>query len=281
MDTKNFIKKTFFWFDEKLRRDNLDAFAAQSAFFIMISIIPFSVILLSLLSLTDINGETLLQYVLSLLPKDISKLLSNIILVEFETVAILSIAGFAALWSASKAVIAILKGLYSVFGIEEKRNYFHIRALSILYTLAFAIILVATAVILVFGNSIYDFTLREFAPNFTSTVLDNKYIWSFLILSIFFTSSYKLVSRKINLALKFALIGGICSSLGWMLFSLFFSIFVENFANYSNMYGSLAAVVIFMLWLYFCMYIMLFSAEICVWLNYKCSKSKVKLLTKK
>ena len=63
------------------------------------------------------------------------------------------------------------------------------------------------------------------------------------------------------------MIGGSLSALAWVLYSFFFSIFVENFGNYSSVYGSLAALVILMLWLYFCMYIMFIGGEVAVWLQ--------------
>ncbi|MFI3206255.1 MAG: YihY/virulence factor BrkB family protein [Clostridia bacterium] len=264
-----FIKDTYLWFEKKLKNDHLDSYAAQSAFFLIISILPFSVFFLSILNLININGETVISYALNLFPNEIGDFLKTFILVEYQPITILSVSGFAVLWSASKAAYAIVKGLNSVYAIDETRNYLHVRFLAIFYTIAFAIILVATIVILLFGNSLYTFIINRIAPDFTSVVFDDKYLWAFIILTIFFCASYNLVPRKVNIKFKYSAISALIASSSWMLFSFGFSFFIENFANYSNMYGGLATVVIFMLWLYFCMYIMLFSAEISVWLQEK------------
>ena len=51
------------------------------------------------------------------------------------------------------------------------------------------------------------------------------------------------------------------------MFSFFFSVFVENFSNYATLYGSLAAIVILMMWLYFCMFILLIGGQVAMWLQ--------------
>ncbi|HIU47977.1 MAG TPA: YihY/virulence factor BrkB family protein, partial [Candidatus Avimonoglobus intestinipullorum] len=72
---------------------------------------------------------------------------------------------------------------------------------------------------------------------------------------------YKTFSGK-KMPYKRHLPGAVFTTAGWMVFSFLFSIYIENFANYSYIYGSLTAIVLMMLWLYSCMIILLFGAEL-------------------
>jgi membrane protein len=95
----------------------------------------------------------------------------------------------------------------------------------------------------------------------------------FLCLFVFCWLMFVAVPRR-QVRARFALFGAVFSALGWLLFSFFFSLFVENFANYATLYGGLAAVVILMMWLYFCMYIFFVGAEVNVWLQENLPKRK-------
>jgi len=78
---------------------------------------------------------------------------------------------------------------------------------------------------------------------------------------LFFSIIYKTLP---NGKMKFVdqIPGAVITSAGWVSFSILFSFFVDNFSNYANVYGSLSAIIILMLWLYICMYIMFIGAEI-------------------
>jgi membrane protein len=69
-----------------------------------------------------------------------------------------------------------------------------------------------------------------------------------------------LPSRKIKFIDQIP--GAVITSAGWVSFSILFSFFVDNFSNYANIYGSLTAIIVLMLWMYICMYIMFIGAEL-------------------
>ena len=90
---------------------------------------------------------------------------------------------------------------------------------------------------------------------------------SYVLLLFFFWLMFIAIPRK-QVSLRNAFFGAALASAGWVLFSFFFSVFVENFANYATIYGSLAALVILMVWLYACMFILLIGGEIAMWLQH-------------
>ena len=62
--------------------------------------------------------------------------------------------------------------------------------------------------------------------------------------------------------LKVQLMGAAFSAVGWMIVSWIFSVYLDIFKGFSSMYGSLTTIVLIMLWLYFCMYILLLGGEV-------------------
>ena len=107
----------------------------------------------------------------------------------------------------------------------------------------------------------------------TSHIINFRAAWFFLVLFVFFLGIYTFVPDK-KLRLREQLPGALFSSLGWMGFSLAFSLYFSyaGGSNYSYMYGSLAAIVLLLLWLYFCICILFLGAEINYFYGKKCEE---------
>ena len=116
-------------FTAKLRDDSVSAFAAQAAFFIILSFFPFVMFLLALLNYLPISAENLQFFSSGIFPEAIATLLHTIFseLVEKSSGTVLSVTVIAALWSASRGMLALVRGLNAVYGHTETRNYFLIR----------------------------------------------------------------------------------------------------------------------------------------------------------
>jgi len=164
--------------------------------------------------------------------------------------------------------LAIVKGLNSVYGIKETRSYLKLRLISSVYTLIFAVMLIITLTILVFGNRLYVWIeskipiLRELAL----VIISIRTIAGLFILTLFFLLMYVVIPNRSTRVYK-ELPGAIVSAAGWMGFSYLYSFYIDNMSNYSRMYGSLTAIVLFMLWFYFCMHILFIGSEINVVLS--------------
>ncbi|HHX55104.1 MAG TPA: YihY/virulence factor BrkB family protein, partial [Clostridiales bacterium] len=158
---------------------------------------------------------------------------------------------------------ALARGLNCVYGIKETRGYLKTRIASALYTLVFALILVITLVFLVFGNRLYVW-LGSVFPVIKDTaliIISLRAIVGLAILIIFFIILFLAIpNRKSRLTDE--LPGAIVAAGGWMGFSYLYSFYIDNMANMSNTYGSLAAIIFLVLWLYFCMYILFIGGEI-------------------
>lgn len=251
--------KTFL---DKCRVDNITAFAAQSAFFIIMSAIPFLMVFSSLLKYTPITQEILTNAVGSYMPSYISPLMILIIgEVYSQSIGLISVAAVVAVWSSAKGIQYLGNGLNVVNNCQETRNWFILRFRAIAYTLALILMLVIVMVLLVFGTTLERAAVKylPLVSHFMTVILGLRIVIVMGVLILFFVLIFKMLpNRKASLLSQ--LPGAVLSAVSWYVFSFLLSIYVEYFNGFST-YGSLATIVLVMLWLYFCMYILLLCAE--------------------
>lgn len=249
-------------FMKECKEDKINAYAAQSAFFILLAIIPFLMVFLSLLQYTPITESMLLEMYEEGLPGYISPFFISITdEIYNRSFGITAVSAVVAIWSAAKGMHALTDGLNAVNDLEENRNWFVLRFWSAIYTVVFMIAVVFTLVVMVFGNFIrvlavdYLPILRDF-----SVVLSSfRGILLFAVLVVFFDVVFTVLpNKKINFMSQ--LPGAVLCALSWNGISFLLSIYINYFNGFS-MYGSLTTVALMMLWLYFCIYSTLMCAE--------------------
>ena len=142
-------------FLDKCKRDKINAYSAQSAFFIILSIIPFLMVFSSLLQYTSVTESMLLEIIRHLMPEYVSPFLISLVdEVYSRSMGIISITAIIAIWSAAKGVQYMTDGLNSVNDLEETRNWFVLRFWAVVYTVVFLVAIVFTLLVLVFGNQL-------------------------------------------------------------------------------------------------------------------------------
>lgn len=255
-------------FMDKCRQDKINAYAAQSAFFIILSAIPFLIVFSSLLQYTSVTEEMILEIIKKVMPEYVSPFMLSIVAeVYSRSVGVISVTAFVAIWSAAKGVQYMTDGLNSVNDLEENRNWFVLRFWAVVYTVVFLIAVIFTLLVLVFGNSLHD--LASGYVSFLAQAVDFlshlRGLVMFGVLTLFFDVIFTTLPNR-KLTFKSQLPGAAICSVAWYLFSFGLSIYVDYFNGFS-MYGSLTTIVLIMLWLYFCMYIMMLSAEVNVVFN--------------
>lgn len=263
--------ETMFWriisglriFVKKCKNDNISAFAAQSAFFIILSIIPFLMLFISLVQYTPVTESMVLELVNEMMPDYVAPFLISIIHeVYSRSVGLISVTAIVAIWASAKGIQYLSNGLNAVYDIVETRNYFVLRMRAILYTLVLLITIVLSLVLLVFGNSIQEI-LVEYIPlaeKLTEGIISLRTIIMLAVFILFFMILYKMLPNR-KATLKSQLPGSVICAVAWSVFSYGLSVYVDYFNGFS-MYGSLTTIVLLMLWLYFCMYILLICAEV-------------------
>lgn len=253
-------------FTDKLRDDAVSAYAANAAFFIIVSFFPFLILMITVINAVIPESWEFLLSLIDNVPDKLSGFVSDIF-AEAEDIAvgtIVSIAAVSAIWAASKGFFALIYGLNTIAGTkkEDTRSYFITRSVAIIYTLGLIITLLLTLLLLIFGNSIYEFLSDHFTilKNMQELIKFLRYLFGTALLSVFFTILYAFIPNR-RTKILYEIPGAVFSTVGWLGFSVIYSFYIENTGSFT-VYGSLSAIVLLMLWLYFCMYIFLIGAEI-------------------
>ena len=248
-------------FIRKLGRDNVSSAAANAALFLIISLFPFTMLLLSLIDYIPINENGLAAFFETYLPSSVAQMLSDIFteIKNKNLRAVVPITVLSSLWSASRGFFAITDGLNTVCGASETRNTVSVRIGSVIYTVFFLFALIATLFLWTFGSFILEAATAFL--RFPWIALFLRWILGFVLLTAIFWLIYIFVPNRRTKALH-ELPGALICATGWIGFSFLFSFYFDNFSDYDYIYGSLTAVVLLMLWVYFCMYILLACAEI-------------------
>jgi membrane protein len=240
-------------------------YAANAGFFMILSLFPALVLTLSLLRYTGLQVSSLVEVLSSILPEALMGAVTELVLSTYENSsgALVGISALTAIWSASKGVYGLMTGLNRVYGVAENRGWLYTRLISVVYTFVFFGLVLLTLTLHVFGG-----TLLKMLPIAQSRLLrilgrivDFRFVLLLVLQSVVFMLIFAFLPNGRN-RLRDTVPGALLASLGWLVISDLFSIYVENFASLSNIYGSVYAIALSMLWLYFCLSLIFYSAAI-------------------
>lgn len=158
---------------------------------------------------------------------------------------------------------SLTNGLNTIYHVKETRNWLLNRIYAVLYTLLFGVALIVSLLLLVLGNKIQAAS-SKYIPvlgKLIGSIIGARTLLVFGVLFLVFLFLYKVLPNR-RATMKSQAPGALMIAVGWSVFSFFFSLYFEIFPNISNMYGSLTALIMLMLWLYSCMYLVLCGAEI-------------------
>ena len=235
---------------------------ANTGYFLVLSAFPTLVLLLGLLRHTRLDARDLVAFLEGMLPAALLPEAEVMIheLYRDTNTALVGLSAVTALWSASRGIFGLLTGLNAIYGVSESRGYFYTRAISFFYTLAFLLVLLLTLVLHVFGTGLLEFLQGSVGPfwRFVLRIIDLRFFLLLGLQTALFTAMYMALPNRKN-RLVDSLPGAFLASSGWLIFSHLFSIYVENFSNYANLYGRVYAMALSMLWLYFCILILFYG----------------------
>lgn len=237
--------------------------AANAGFFMILSIFPALVLVLSLLRYTGLQVSSLVELLSSIIPAPLMPTIEDLVLSTYENSsgALVGVSALTVVWSASKGVYGLMKGLNTVYGVSEDRGWLYTRFISILYTFLFFGLLLMTLTLQVFGS-----TLLKLLPITRNTLLrvltgivDFRFFLLLFLQSGVFMLIFAFLPNGRN-RLRDTVPGALLASLGWLTISDLYSIYVENFASLRNIYGSVYTIALSMLWLYLCLSMVFYSA---------------------
>lgn len=260
------ISRLYYIFDDfskQLARKNISAFAASAAFFLFLSMVPLLMALCAILPFTSLTAENLIMAFMKIVPETMGGFVESVVYdVYSRTAGTITVFAIVTIWSAAKAVLALVQGLNEVNDITEKRNYLVLRMIACFYTIIMLIAILLSVFIMVFGNVIVNVALKDF-PQLqvvVQLVMHFRFLFSWLVLTVFFAMIYTFVP-SMKLKFKTQLPGAAFAAVVWSIASYIFAVYIEYFNGFGT-YGSLTTIVILMFWFYMMMYILLIGASI-------------------
>ncbi len=246
-----------------LRPMNISLHGAYTTFFLIISVFPLLLLLLGILRYTHYEVSDLVNLLENFIPQSMMSTVEKLITAAYKhsSGTVVSLSVLATLWSASKGTYGLLWGFRGVYDTEHQLPYWKSRGLSLIYTCLILIALVLVLAVHMFGNAVIDYLWMTTTPWIMQVlnIIDLRFWVLLFTLFMLFTVMYALLPGQ-HWHLRQHIPGALVASAGWSLCSRLFSVYVEYFTDYYNIFGSVYGVALVMLWLYFCICILFYAA---------------------
>lgn len=265
-------KKPFAFLDMfiyQILQNNLLQRAASLSYFLILAIFPFFIAMLNIINFINVNYISYIVALLDDLPPAIKEIILNFMkdLQLNSSGTLLSISLIGSIYIASKGIKQIIRTINDVLNITEKRNFISLTVMSFGMTVALIAVIFLIFVTQVVGNTIFSVLFSWFQipelSHYMIRLLARVVPLFFMFLSFFclyyFCPKWPEGHRS---AKSITLISALFATAGIILTTAAFSFYVSNFSNYANTYGSLAGMIIFLIWLYLFGLILLFGGAV-------------------
>lgn len=255
------LKEMFY----RVGEHNLTAYSAQMAYFFLLSIFPFLILVFALLGKLDITSMVMSSAYMQFMPAEAYSIIDAYIkhLLDANLEAVLPVSLLASLWTASKAVNSLERALNTAYEVEQPRKYWIGRFLGMVITILFMIIMIGALTLPSMGRSFIQAMEVHFdlSPLLVYFLYYGRWTLLILIFVLILGLIHTILPNKKMKPLQVAP-GILLTFLGWIGLSLGFSAFLKYFTNISFVYGSLGAVITLMIWLYFVGILVMLGGEL-------------------
>ncbi len=244
-----------------IQQMHISTHAAHACYFMVLSVFPLLVLMFGILRYTSLQPADLMDLIGGLLPDALIPHAWKLISGAYGNTSklVISLSALTALWSAGRGIYGLQAGLNAVYGVHEDRGWLRTRLICAAYTFLFVLVLLLTLVLNVFGNTILKL-LRHRSSLWTWVDLASlRYFLLVLAQTLLFCAIFMFLPGKRH-GFAESLPGALLGSFGWMSASSVFSLYVEYFPRYANIFGSVYAVALASFWLYVCVSIVFYGA---------------------
>ncbi len=252
-----------------LRPMHIPIHSANTGFFLILSLFPLLPLLLGLLQYTSLGVRELMDFLEGLLPQMLLPVAEFLVEASWGKTSglVLSVSAVAALWSASRGMYGLRGGLNAVCGNGENQGYLGRRMVSMLYTFLFLLVLVGGLVVYVAGKAMADYLWMTTNPILMKlmSIVDLQFCMLLGLQTALFAGFYSFLPAR-RRSFRGSLPGAAMAALGWLVSSKLFSVYVAWFSGYTNVFGTIYALALGMLWLYFCISMIFYGAALNRWL---------------
>ncbi|WP_405110837.1 YihY/virulence factor BrkB family protein [Paenibacillus sp. FSL K6-1217] len=257
----NFFKQLWV----KISADDVQGIAAQLTYYLILSLFPFLIFIMTLIGYANISLENNIHQLEQIMPAEAISIIEEILqdVSAGRSQTLLSFGMLATLWAASKGINAVIKGLNRAYEIDESRVFWKIRGIALLATLTIGFVVLLSILLLVLGSWLKTqvFLLVDLPYGFQKLWDLLQYAIPLLVMFIVFTLLYWIAPSR-RLMLREVMPGALFTTIGWITTSILFSVYVNQFSDFSKTYGSLGGVTVLLIWLYISSFIILAGGEI-------------------
>lgn len=230
----------------------------------VLAMFPMLIFLLTLLPFFNIE-QSQITSMLSSAPSETSSIIKGVIgdVTKNSSGGLLSVGLILAIWSASNGMTAIMNSFNVAYDVEDSRNGILLKLLSVVFTVVMGVVFAIAMALPTLGSAISHYLFGPLG-------LDSEVKWVFnlirvvlplIIILVLFIVLYS-VAPNVKTKILSVLPGAIFTSIIWLLGSFAFGWYISNFGNYSKTYGSIAGIIILLIWLYLTSFIIIIGAEI-------------------
>lgn len=250
---------------KEFSKDNVPLLAAAQAYYYLLSLIPLLILLLAILPYLNIETDIAIGTIEGIMPGELGEIFQEQIvsILTEPKGGLLTIGIVGTIWTASNGMNAFIKAQNEAYNVRTSRSFWKARLVSTGLTLGLIVAMIIALILPVFGDAIIKFINSILFLPEGMEILFQVLRWSISIIVIATVLAVLYhVAPNIKLPFKYALPGAIFATIAWQLTSFGFSLYISNFANYSETYGSLGGVIILMIWFFLIGNILVIGAEI-------------------
>ena len=251
----------------EMKRDNAFDGAAVLAYYLTLAIFPAMIALLAVTPYLPIArvDQAIIDLMREALPTSAADMFAGVVqqVTSERRGGLLTLGVAAAYWSASNGMYAVMRQLNAAFNVKEARPFVRARATALLLSLLFGVLVLGGFSLIVLGGVIQAWIGDRFG--FSALLLGFFVVfrWVVIVLSLMLAISliYYLAPNRAN-PFRLVTAGSVAATTSLVVASYVFSLYTSHFGNYSNVYGSIGAMVLLMLWLYIAGFVILVGAEV-------------------
>jgi membrane protein len=254
---------------DESQKDELLGRAAQLSYYALLALFPALIFLTALMGLFSVQSfmPELMSYLRNVLPADALSMVQRFLtqVAEGSGANILSLGALGALWASSSGVTAIMDALNVVFGVkEDRRPFWRVRLTAIVLTTGLAGFVIMSLALVLYGPTIGRWIADLMGFDVVFTWIWNVLQWPVIatLMLIVVAAIYHICPDRRHKRWRWVTPGSVFAVLMWLLVSLGFKAYVDNFGDYNKVYGSIAGVIVLMLWLYWSGMVLLLGGEI-------------------
>jgi membrane protein len=246
-------------------KDDMPTYASALAYQVLFSVFPFIIFLVALLGFLHVPQffEWLRHQAELFLPQQAMQQVNQVInQLQRPQGGLLSFGVVVALWSASSAVRATMNALNRAYDVAEGRPAWKLYPLSILYTIALALMMIVAAGMFVLGPEVVQWIAQQLGLEQILVLVWTWIRWPIVVLLLTLAAAtVYYVAPDVEQEFRFITPGAMLSVVVWLLASVGFDHYVRSFADYNKTYGSIGAIVVLLFYFFLTAAVMLFGAE--------------------